>query len=140
VRPRPLVGPAVLLAGLGTLALAVTREEADLYLILIVPVVVGTGPLALLGVLLVFVGFFLTFLLWNAGTAPSFEPPVTVPGVPTTEEPASTPPARRWGGVVFLGPFPIVFGSDPQMSRLMLLLGAVLFIALLALTIALLLA
>ena len=35
---------------------------------------------------------------------------------------------------MFLGPIPIVFGSDARMTRTMLLLGIVLFLALLALT------
>jgi uncharacterized membrane protein len=42
--------------------------------------------------------------------------------------------------VVFLGPIPLVFGSDPQMTRWMLILGAILFLALVLLTIALLVA
>jgi uncharacterized protein (TIGR00304 family) len=116
------------------------REEASLYLIVIVPVVVGTGPLALLGILFVFVGFFLTFFLWSAGTPLPLMAPTEVPETPASEAAERVPPKRRWGGVVFLGPIPLVFGSDPQMTRLMLVLGGILFLALLALTIALLLA
>jgi uncharacterized membrane protein len=139
VRPLRFLGPAVLLLGLLTLAVSVSRGEANLYLIVIIPAVVGTGPLAFLGILLVFVGFFLTFLLWSAG-APLLAAPIEPPAIPGSEAPAQVPPRRRWGGVVFLGPIPLVFGSDPQMTRRMLVLGAVLFLALLALTIALLLA
>ena len=136
VRPVQFVGPAVLVAGLLTLALAVSRGEASVYLLLVIPAVVGTGPLAFLGILLVFVGLFLTSFLWSAR--------LPIPSGPGTERPAETSPAiprpRRWGGVIFLGPLPLVFGSDPQMTRTMLLLGAILFLALLALTVALLLA
>jgi uncharacterized protein (TIGR00304 family) len=139
VRPVQLLGPAVLLLGLLTLAVAVSQGEASLYLIVIIPAVVGTGPLAFLGILLVFVGFFLTFFLWSAGASPLAAPmePAAIPG---PEASSQVPPRRRWGGVVFLGPFPVVFGSDPQMTRIMLVLGAVLFLALLGLTIVLLLA
>jgi uncharacterized protein (TIGR00304 family) len=140
VRASQLLGPAILVGGLLTLAFAVMREDATLYLIVIVPVVVGTGPLALLGILLVFVGFFLTFFLWNAGTPLPLVAPMEVPETPAFEAAERVPPKRRWGGVVFLGPIPLVFGSDPQMTRLMLVLGGILFLALLALTIALLLA
>jgi len=136
VRAIQLAGPAVLIAGLVTLALAVARGEASLYLIVVIPVVVGTGPLAFLGILLVFAGFILTFLLWSVGRPQSIPEPVEGPAL----APAEAPPARRWGGVVFLGPIPLVFGSDPQMTRMMLVLGAILFLALLGLTIALLLA
>lgn len=122
------------MSGLAALAGAVARGEASLYLILVVPVVVGTGPLAFLGILLVFLGFFLTFFLGLSGATPSSDEPTQTPAVmsPGTARP------RRWGGVVFLGPIPLVFGSDPRMSRMMLILGAILFLALLLLTIALL--
>lgn len=128
------LGPAVLVIGLVILALAVARGEASLYLVAIVPVVAGTGPLAFLGILLVFVGFFLTFFLWSARIeAGSTEPVDERP----TEGP---PPTRRWGGIAFLGPIPLVFGSDPRMTRSMLWVGVALFLALLALTIVALLA
>lgn len=140
MRLLPFVGPAILVAGLATLAVAFTRGEADLYLILVIPVIVGTGPLALLGILLVFVGFFLTFFFWNAGAIPPVTPSGATPDVSPTEAPEHRTPSRRWGGVVFLGPIPLVFGSDPRMARVMLLLGAVLFVALLVVTIAFLLA
>jgi uncharacterized protein (TIGR00304 family) len=145
VRPVQFLGPAVLVAGLLTLALAVSRGEASVYLIVIIPVVVGTGTLALLGILLVFVGFFLTFLLGFTAPPPPMAagpvyPPMTSTPEAGSEGPSEGPRKRRWGGVVFLGPIPLVFGSDPQMTRTMLILGAILFVALLALTIALVLA
>src|SRR3989304_619975 len=72
VRPVQFVGPAVLVAGLLTLALAVSRGEASVYLLLVIPAVVGTGPLAFLGLLLVFVGLPPPPLLWpRAGAGPS---------------------------------------------------------------------
>ncbi len=123
------LGPAILGIGLAVLALAVGRGEASLYLVVIVPVIAGTGPLAFLGILLVFVGFFLTFLLWSTRTGPGSEEQIV--GAGPAEGP---PPARRWGGIAFLGPIPLVFGSDPRMTRAMLWVGVLLFLALLALT------
>jgi len=134
VRPIRFLGPGILLTGLVALAWAVARGEASVYLIFVVPAVVGTGPLAFLGILLVFLGFFLTFFFWTAGARPSGIEPREIPAIPP-QEPTKT---RRWGGVVFLGPIPLVFGSDPQMTRMMLILGAILFFALLLLTVALL--
>src|SRR5438094_922513 len=52
------------------MAFAVSRGEANVYLVLVIPVIVGTGPLALLGVFLVFAGFLLTFLLWPSRLVP----------------------------------------------------------------------
>jgi uncharacterized protein (TIGR00304 family) len=121
---------------------AVARGEARLYLVFVVPVIVGTAPLAFLGILLVFLGFTLTFLFWPFAFVPSSHPPIESPAILREVPPQDVPPPetsgpRRWGGVVFLGPIPLVFGSDPQMTRRMLILGAILFLALLILTIAL---
>ena len=140
MRPIRFVGPGILLTGLVALAWAVARGEASVYLIFVVPAVVGTGPFAFLGILLVFLGFFLTFFLWTTGAPPSS---IGRPAIESPEAeaiaPQETTKARRWGGVVFLGPIPLVFGSDPQMTRMMLILGVILFFALLLLTVALLL-
>src|SRR5881392_613208 len=132
VRLGRFLGPGFLLAGLVALAVAVARNEASLALVFVVPVVIASGPLAVLGILLIFVGFFLTFLSWSAG-------PMPPPGPAEVPSGASPEPARlrRWGGVLFLGPIPLVFSSDPDMTRMMLILGVILFLALLALTIAL---
>ena len=132
VQPIRFVGPACLLAGLAVLGLALSRGEASLYLVVVVPVITGTGPLAVLGIVLIFAGFFATFLLWPAREIPAPPKDEAVPMRGAAPRPV---PPRRWGGVVFLGPFPIVFGSDPRMARAMLLIGIVLFLALLVLTI-----
>jgi len=124
------VGPASFVAGVLTMALAVAQRQADVYLVFVIPVIVGTGPLAFLGIILVFAGFLLTFLLWPARFA---EDPGNRDALPAPPEGAA--PARRWGGVLFLGPIPLIFGSDPRMTRTMLLIGIVLFLALLALTV-----
>lgn len=124
------LGPASLVAGVLTMAIAVARRQANIYLVLIIPVIVGTGPLAFLGIILVFAGFLLTFLLWPSRFAGD---PGNRDASPISPEGAA--PTRRWGGVLFLGPIPVIFGSDPRMTRTMLLIGVVLVLALLALTV-----
>ena len=124
------VGPASFVAGVLMMALAVAQRQANVYLVLVIPVIVGTGPLAFLGIILVFAGFLLTFLLWPARLV---EDPGNRDAAPTS--PAGAAPARRWGGVLFLGPIPVIFGSDPRMARTMLLIGVILFLALVALTV-----
>jgi uncharacterized protein (TIGR00304 family) len=124
------LGPAAFIAGVLTMALAVAAGQANVYLVLVIPVIVGTGPLAFLGIILVFAGFLFTFLLW-----PSRFPQDPGHGDALPTPPQASAPARRWGGVLFLGPIPVIFGSDPRMTRTMLLLGVVLFLALVALTV-----
>lgn len=123
------LGPASLFLGIVTIALALARGEASVYLVLVIPVIVGTGPLAFLGIFLVFAGFLLTFLLWPLRADIESE------GRVLSVSPEAPPPPRRWGGVLFLGPIPVIFGSDPRMTRTMLLVGVVLFVALVVLTV-----
>src|SRR2546428_14168672 len=106
------LGPASFVAGVLTMALAVAQRQANVYLVLVIPVIVGTGPLAFLGIILVFPGFLLTFLLWPSRLG---EDPGNRDPLPTSPEAAA--PARRCGGVLFLGPFPVIFGSGPPMTR-----------------------
>jgi len=120
----------MLVAGLVCVGVAVARGEATAFLVLVFPVVTGNGPLILAGILLTFLGFFATFLFWPGRPIEVASSEGLAPGADTT----GPAPARRWGGVVFLGPFPIVFGSDPRMTRMMLLVGILVFVALLALT------
>jgi len=134
VRPIRLLGPVLLALGAASLALGVSRGEASFYLVLIFPVITGTGAWAVLGILLLAAGFFLTILALPFRT---FEEPVIVKAPPPPAPPEVPPqPASRsrWGGVVFLGPIPIVFGSDQRIAQWMLVAGVILFLALLVLT------
>jgi uncharacterized membrane protein len=100
----------------------------------IFPVITATGPWAILGIVLLVAGFFLAIVTWSTPmeSSPPANPPASAyPGAPPP--PAASP--RRWGGVIFLGPVPVVFGSDQKVTRWMLILGAVLFVALLVLTV-----
>ncbi len=134
VRLVRLLGPAVFLAGVVSLAVGFLENQATLSLFVIFPVVTATGPWSILGIVLMIVGFFLFFLTWSAPVemppppSPSLPPPTGVLPVPATS-------ARRWGGVVFLGPIPVVFGSDQKVTQWMLILGVALFVALLVLTV-----
>lgn len=132
-----LYGPLLFSAGAGVLAWAIARGEASLSLVVIVPVMVTTSALGALGIVLVVAAFLMTFLAWPfraVETARAAAPPPAL-GPPTVPEAApAAPPSKRWGGVLFLGPIPIVFGSDARVTWAMLLLGVVLFLALLGLT------
>jgi uncharacterized protein (TIGR00304 family) len=126
------IGPALFLAGLAVLALAIARSEASLFLILVFPVVQATGGLGALGVLLLAAGFIGSLFALPFRRGPEV-PPSPQP-IPSTEGPPPAGSRRRWGGVVFVGPIPIVFGSDARMTRTMLVLGVALFLVLLAFT------
>ncbi len=129
MRGLPLLGPILFVAGVAALAFGVARGEATLNLVVIFPVVTATGLWPALGIVLIVAAFIVSFFTWPAQLE-------TLPPPPSTwspQSPAIPPPQRRWGGVVFLGPIPIVFGSDARVTKWMLVLGVVLFLALLAL-------
>src|SRR3989442_4921362 len=91
------LGPASVVAGVLTMALAVAQRQANVYLVLVIPVIVGTGPLAFFGIILVFAGFLLTFLLWPSRLG---EDPGDRDTLPTSPDVAA--PARRCGGRLVL--------------------------------------
>jgi uncharacterized membrane protein len=127
-----VLSPAAIVAGVAILVLAAARGEARLYLVLVFPVVTGEGAVFALGTLLLLVGIVAAFLSWAPMmVAPSDGPRTPGPAPPQAPEqaPPPSPPApagppgevgTRWGGVVFVGPVPIVFGSSPRTTALML--------------------
>ena len=122
---------ALLVGGIVLLALAFSEGGAQVHLLLIIPVITGTTPLAFLGVLLVLAAMVLVFAAL-AGRTVSMEDltesaPASAPGAPKTAS-----PTRSLGGVLFLGPFPIVFGNNARIARTSLLLGIALFALLVA--------
>lgn len=129
VRLVRLAGPSLFVAGLASLAVGFVQGEATLSLFVVFPVVTATGGWSILGIVLMIAGFFV-FVLTGFGP---MEPQIATPPSEGAAAPPSTGP--RWGGVVFLGPIPVVFGSDQKVTRWMLVLGILLFVALLVLTV-----
>ena len=118
--------------GVALLAVAVARGEAVLYLVLIFPVIQATGPLAFGAIAAMFAGLLLFFLAFALGPQPRPESaPGIAPGPPEALSVESAPTRRtRAGGVIFLGPVPIIFGSDAQVARWMIVAAVVLFVLL----------
>lgn len=133
---------SLLAVGLTLLSWGILREGGQLYFVAVFPVLVLQGPLTTLGAFLLFIGVFLGFfsiarllparLLGAPSPGPSFEgsssrsPESPYGPVERTKE-------RRFGGVLLLGPVPIVFGSDERITKGMLLAGAVITMFLLLL-------
>ena len=125
------LGLALLVAGLALIAASVAMGQGQLFLLLFIPVYTGTGALGFLGILVVFLGFLLTSLgsAWRVIPAPAHTG-LPSPG-PQAPGPAAVPPAK-YGGVVMLGPIPIVFGSDARVAKWMMILGLVLAVLVIA--------
>ena len=112
---------AALLGGVGLLLYGLAEGSVRLSLFLIVPVLHGSGLVATLGILLLVAAM----LLWFAGSVRDmgarmggFEPAAPEHGAPARVE-------RRSGGMVLLGPIPIVWGSDRGVRKWLVVAGVV---------------
>ena len=120
---------ALFVSGLGLVAASVATGEAELSLLVVFPVVSGSGGLFLLGALLIAASFLIGFL-WLLATAGQMPAPRN-DGVAAPGEPAGG--GTKYGGVVLIGPVPIVFGSTRRMALAMLVVGIVTAVVLLGL-------
>jgi len=128
------LGVAGIVGGAALIAASLATGEGHAYLVLIFPVFTSTGVLGLLGIVLLFAGIAGTMLSFATTRIPAMEEPAAAPSqaAPQAPAPPVAAPAPRLGGVVMLGPIPIVYGSDAGITKWMIALGVVL----LALTVA----
>ncbi len=108
---RKILALVFMAFGLVLFATAVLYGDARVALLLFIPIIYGGGILLLMGTLLFIIGFILLFFS------------------PLLEE--NTGPEKSYGGVILIGPIPIVFGSDTNITKIMLYLGLALAIILL---------
>jgi uncharacterized protein (TIGR00304 family) len=128
---RAIVGVPVVLLVIGVLlvVVAILRDEATVGLAIVIPFVVGSSLLFLVGVLLIVAGFFalpLAFTpLEDAGPAPDA-------GTEADED-------GSWGGVVLVGPLPLFFGrwknARTRVRVIAALVGAALLVAVVVLAV-----
>ncbi|HEV8595394.1 MAG TPA: DUF131 domain-containing protein [Thermoplasmata archaeon] len=131
MRRLTLLAVAALFGGIALLAYSAVIGQGQVHLVLIFPVFTGTGVVSFLGMMLVFAAFMLWF--WSAARIPFATAQQTPPQAAPPSSPAAAPGAApKFGGVVFLGPFPIVFGSDRTVTKYMLVLGIAMTVLLLA--------
>lgn len=116
-----------LVGGFALLGYSAAIGEGRVALFLIFPFFTGSGIASFAGMVLVMLGLFLGFLSMAGFGLPGAES-VSPPAVAPSTTPAS--PAKKFGGVVLLGPVPIVFGSDRRVTTAMLVLAIVLTILL----------
>lgn len=129
---RTLLPIAMFAGGIGAIAASVATGQAEISLFIIFPVFTGSSWLFVLGTLLIILSFIVGFALLAMGRAVAgigqlaAEPPGQRVG--ETERPRTS-----YGGVIFIGPVPIAFGSSRSMALAMLVIGVVAFVVLLAL-------
>ena len=125
-----VLAAALFALGIALAALSLLRGEGSAGLFVCVPFFFGTGLFASLGVLCFFGGMVLLFLGMARSAAEAQAPDgggepagPDAPEVAANGEGPDAAPRTRAGGVILLGPVPIVFGSDPGISKAMFYLA-----------------
>jgi len=103
------------------IAISVILGESEFGLFIIFPFVMGSGVLAVTGAVLMFVSILLMFISIASQLPTHEEIRPTTAQLPVT-------PKREYGGVVMIGPFPIAFGSDSKIARIMMMIGILVFL------------
>lgn len=101
---------ALLAGAVAAGAAGLATGQLEVALLLVFPIVYGTGPLGLLAVLLL-IGAMLAWFASGVAAFRELEP--RAPSQPRAADAGERQGARH-GGVVLLGPIPIVWGSDPR--------------------------
>jgi len=125
LRPIIWVPIAMFVSGIACIAAAAVGGEADVRLFLIFPVFSGSSWLFILGTLLIVLSFFAGFAMIAIGGT---EADRSQPGSVEPRPPAATQRRTTYGGVVLVGPIPIVFASNKRMAIFMLIVGIALAI------------
>jgi uncharacterized protein (TIGR00304 family) len=123
---RNLVLAAVLCAiGIMILGYSVSQGEGNAGVFVIFPVFYGSGLFAFLGVLCVMGAMILGFMGFAEQAATKQGPE------PRSPQKAQGKPQRsvKGGGVVLIGPIPIVFGSDPKSAVVLVVLALIIMVA-----------
>jgi uncharacterized protein (TIGR00304 family) len=116
----------VFVSGIACIAAAAVGGEVDVRLFLIFPVFSGSSWLFILGTLLIVLSFFVGFAMIAIGGT---EADRSQPGSVEPRSPATTQRKTTYGGMVLVGPIPIVFASSRNMAIFMLMVGIALAIA-----------
>lgn len=133
MRTNLLIPIGLFFGGIALVALAVLTGEADVSLILVIPVFSGSSALFLLGVLLVIASFMVGFAMvaFGQGEAGICQSPTdqSLPEIAGTRR-------AEYGGVILIGPVPIAFGSNKNIALVMLVIGVVTGVLILGLLLA----
>lgn len=104
-RAMRLASALLMAGGFLLLAWAALQGQVSFAFVLIIPVIYGAGPLAALSMLMVFAGVMLLFLSLFKSTVR-----MDALAAPETAK-------KEWGGVILIGPVPIVIGSAGMLKR-----------------------
>jgi uncharacterized protein (TIGR00304 family) len=104
-------------------------RQLGVAIFLFFPVIYGTGLYAAMAVLFVFLSFVLFFVYTSsrliADDSKNSSAAYGSETRPPHAEEKQTHHKKQFGGVVFIGPVPIIFGSDRRVTGYMLIVAAI---------------
>lgn len=121
MRPLRILATLMILAGAALLVYTIAVGDMQVALLLIVPVIYGSSSLGILAIGLVIGGILLAMAdsFIGAGKGGPEDVLSNKEGRPKTDE------RTEFGGVVFVGPIPILFGSSRRMTVFVAVLAAI---------------
>lgn len=131
MRMNRYLGMAIIpvICGIALLGYSVATGEGSAGVVLFIPVFYGSGLFAFLGVLCIMVGLILGFFGIGTGLGETRE--FEDSGKSQTSRPVGprTQKSIKGGGVVLIGPIPVIFGSDTKTAIVLVVLTIILIIA-----------
>jgi uncharacterized protein (TIGR00304 family) len=121
MRPLRILAALMILAGAALLVFTIAVGEMQVALLLIVPMIYGSSSLGILAIGLVIAGIFVAIAdsFFDAGKEESQD------ALSNEEGRSKTEGHTEFGGVVFIGPIPILFGSSRRMTVFVAILAAI---------------
>ncbi len=126
MRLARLLAVTSVLVGGGLLATAGVRGELTIHILVVLPLLTGSSPLAVLGMLALFAG--VVGVLLTTPTTVELERGSSGAGGHSELERGARS-KRHGGGVILIGPIPIAWGSDRRWLVAALVLALLLVIA-----------
>jgi uncharacterized protein (TIGR00304 family) len=127
-----LLAIVLLICGIISLGYSVTSGEGEAGVIVFIPVFYGSGLFSFIGVLCIMAAIFVGFMGFAKGAFE--EEGAKEPQGQRTSSPSQSHSGPRpqksikSGGVVLIGPIPIVFGSDAKTAMVLMVLAIILIV------------
>lgn len=121
----------LLIGGIALLGFSVAEGESSAGLFLVFPVLIGSGIWAFLGMMCIMGALLFGFMGMGARFAGFGEFDESEPGERQKQGQGQRPrtgPAVKGGGVVLIGPIPIIFGSDTRLTIVLAVLAIIMMI------------
>jgi uncharacterized protein (TIGR00304 family) len=124
----------LLICGIISLGYSIASGEGSAGVVVFIPVFFGSGLFSFIGVLCIMAAIFLGFFGYAKGTFEDegFEEPQrqrTSSPSPSDQRPRPQPrKSIKGGGVVLIGPIPVVFGSDAKTAMILMVLAIILIV------------